>query len=189
MALRLSWKRMLLSIVKPWASIEYWVHRICGSASLEPINSALVELFMFILCFFAIPMKYPPPKDIVDPVCPLVSGWTEYDVSTHHLIIVRLYALKISGILISRLAYCSRRFSFTQSSSSGSQTLVERNDKDVYMYFLALDHANNNCATVWWRVLTRFPSSLFWLHSYLTVYMCSAAGDSAAQVSISTSLK
>ena len=100
MALRLSHKINLSLIVKPWALIKYQVHIICGSMLSAPINYALVELFTLILCFFAIPMTDSLPKDIVNLECPLMYGCAAYDASTHHLIIVRISALKISGILI-----------------------------------------------------------------------------------------
>ena len=125
-ALRLSWNRTLSSMLKPCASIKYWVHSIWGMASSSPINYASVELLALILCFFAIPVTEPLPSDMVSPVCPLVYGCAMYEASTHHLITFRLYALRISGILVVRRTYRRTLFNFPQSSFSGVRTLAVR---------------------------------------------------------------
>ena len=47
-SLRISCKSTLLSIVKPWASIKYQVHCICGSALLASISSVWLDLFALV---------------------------------------------------------------------------------------------------------------------------------------------
>jgi hypothetical protein len=101
----------------------------------------------------------PLPRDIVAPVCPLQLSRVAKEASTHHLITLRLSALRMSGRCIVHLMYLSSRLSFDQSSSSGFLTLVVRKATPDCMSFLALADANNSCATQWWNAIARFSSS------------------------------
>ena len=144
--LRLSWNRTHSLVVKPCSSIKYQFHIILGMASLAPINYDYVGILAFIFCFFAIPVTEPLPSDMVAPVGPLIPVCATYEASTHHLITVSLYVLRISGMLIVLHTYLRTRFYFLQSSSSGIRTLVVRKIA-VWISFCALGHANSTCAT------------------------------------------
>jgi hypothetical protein len=67
-ALRLSWKSMDYSTLKPWASTKYIVHIIAGEASSAPTNSDYVELRVLFFCFLDTPMIDPFPSAMVAPV-------------------------------------------------------------------------------------------------------------------------
>ena len=110
------------------------------------ISSALVELFALILFFVDIPVTDPLPNEMVAPMCPSMSGCEAYDTSTHHLIIVKLSDLKISGTLMVQRTWRTRHFNLPQSYSSGLQNLIVKKYTAVCMSFLALGHENNNWA-------------------------------------------
>ena len=168
-ALRLSWNRTIFFMVKHCALIKYQVYSIWGMESSAPISPASVELLASILCFLAIPVTDPIPSDMVDLVCPLISGCAVYEASTHHLINVRMYFLRISVKLIVCLTYCRTCFNFPQSSSSMICTLVVRKESVVCISFCFLWHANISWVTAWQNSVARFSSSFFWSLSSLMV--------------------
>ena len=132
----LSWNSMLLWILHPCASRKYRVYRIGHIKSSTEYISLSVELLPF--CFWRRDLLIiaPSPKDIIPPLCPLQSSWTANAASTHHLITCRLFAFRVK--LAPRVPYRYFRtlFNFPQSSSSGSFTLLQRNETGVWISLL-----------------------------------------------------
>ena len=65
-----------------------------------------------------------------------------YEVSTHHLMIVRMSACRIRGIYIVQQIYCRRRFRLLQLSSSGSRTMVLK--KSIFVFISLWDPGGKN---------------------------------------------
>ena len=62
-----------------------------------PTISYSVELLVFNFCFVEDEIGNPVPIDIPPPEFPLISRWTPYDTSTHHLNIPVPLALSVRG--------------------------------------------------------------------------------------------
>ena len=137
------------------------------SAILTSFDS--VELPIFSLFFLAMFTSAPLPIDIIAPVWPLQSQCTTYEASTHNMIMLRESAFMCLFIYRVPFSYISPCFSFTQSSSSGSFTLVVRNNINGSISGRARLHRNISCATLRWNCLACSSGSNFLLPSYPTV--------------------
>ena len=76
---------------------------------------------------------------MVPPVWSLMYPWTTYGTSKHHMIMLRLTSLKISGLYTLPRIYWSSCLNPPQLSSSSSCTIVVRNEIVVSISFL--DHS------------------------------------------------
>ena len=180
-----SWFNIFLSIPHTCASRKYLIHIICGISLSTPMSYSSVDLSVFSFCFFDILIINPrlfTPIDIFPPVCPRMSSWYAYDVSTHHFIKFTPSEFRISGNLIVRFIYLISLLRFFQSPSSGFLTLVVRKYISVSASFLHRIPVNNNCATTWWNACACVSSSNDCLLSYLMLKRFSAEGVSGVSV-------
>ena len=76
-------------------------------------------------------MGNPRHIDSPPPECLHMLGWTAKYASTHHLKIPLPLSLRIRGRVRVPLGYHISHTNFSQSSSSGSRTLIIKNDMDV----------------------------------------------------------
>ena len=73
----------------------------------------------------------------------------------------------VSFMYLVPLKYLSTLLNLTQSSSSGSFTLVAINKTSVCMSLLDLVLMNKNCATVWWNISALSLSNILYSSSTL----------------------
>jgi hypothetical protein len=106
--------------------MKYLVQQIAGMQSSTATSSASVELRVLSFCLVDVTMGNPRPNDSPPPVCPLISGCTAKDPSTHHLSMPVEAALNISGRVLVPQRYLIIWANLVQSSVSGSLTLVVR---------------------------------------------------------------
>ena len=125
-----------------------------------------------LIFFFDMLISDPQPRDIVAPLWPLMSPCTAYKASTHHLIKLRLSALKIRGMYIVLGRYWSNYLNLRQSSSSGSIILTARKAMDIWMYFINLIFVNRSCATLWCNYVACYLSNTFLSSSGYTYNIC-----------------
>ncbi len=78
--------------------MKYLVCRIGERAWLALTSSDLEELLVLILCLLEKLIAAPFPINIMAPVCPQQLSWTAWEASTHHRIVVRLSAERLSFI-------------------------------------------------------------------------------------------
>ena len=91
--------------------------------------------------------------DMMDTVFSLMYQCTSYKTSIHHLITLRLSALKISGMYIVSHRYWSNCRNLLQSSFSGSCTPIVSKVTAIWMYFLPLGITNRSCSKLWWNAV------------------------------------
>ena len=128
MELILSWYTMLSFMSYSCTSKKCHTHKTKYIASFTPITSTSVELLVLIFYFVLKFIGYPFPIDIVTLVWLRILECTVYEVSIYQLIILVPSASRVSlSVLVSRK---NRRYlpNFFKLSSSGSCTLVHRND-------------------------------------------------------------
>ena len=133
--------------------MKYLHHIIIPRASAILTSSASVELLVFSLCFLAVFTSAPLTIDIIAPVWPLQSQCTPYEASTHHLIMLRESAFICLFVCRVPFRYISPCSSFPQSSSSGSFTLVVRNEINSSISGRSCLHRKISCTTVQWNCL------------------------------------
>ena len=78
--------------------MQYLVCRIGERAWLALTSLDSEELLVLILCLLEKLIAAPFPNDIMAPVCPRQSLWTAWEASTHHPMVVRLSAERLSFI-------------------------------------------------------------------------------------------
>ena len=123
---------------------------------------------MLIFCFFDILISDPHTIDMMALLWPLISPRTAYKSSTHHLITLRLSALKIRGMYIFLRRYWINHHNLRQLSSSGSITLTVRKATDVCMSFITFRVLNRSCATLWCNAVDCYLSNIFFSSSGYT---------------------
>ena len=106
----------------PCSDRKFHVQIICPSTLFIPMSSDSVELHALIFCLDDVLKMLPVAKLIVSLVCPCMFGWTTYDVSTHHLIVLNSSANNMSIRSIILWIYLMIRMSFFQSSSLNFMT-------------------------------------------------------------------
>ncbi len=87
---------MFCSMEKPCASMKYLLCRIEERAWLALTSLDSEELLVLILCLSEKLIAAPFPMDIMAPVCPRQLSWTAWEASTHHRMVVRLSAERLS---------------------------------------------------------------------------------------------
>ena len=111
-----------------------------GTYSLTADTSDYVMIFVFILCFGALPCMIPTAQDIHPPVFPLMSSCTACDASMHVSNLRKSYYLIILWSFFVAFKQFSTLQSFPQSSLVGRWTLVHSKDirvsKSVYDHFV-----------------------------------------------------
>lgn len=132
-----------------------------GIASSTPTTLLSVELCVLSFCFHEKLIAIPLPKLTMAPDCPLQSSCTAYEASTHHFGSVIVSADNTNGICIVPLRYCSTRFSFPQSSSSGDFTLVVRKAVGVWISHRARPCTNTSLAVVRWKLAACSSGNFF----------------------------
>ena len=161
------------STVKHYISKNYCVQRNPGRFFFLLNNLQLLGL---IFCFFDMLICDPHPRDVMAPCWTLMSPCTIYKASTHHLIILRLSALKIRGIYIVPRRYWSNRCNLRQLSLSGSITFTSRKATDVWMSFISLRVVNISCDTLWCNDVACYLSNIFLSSSEYTSNIWSPVG-------------
>jgi len=81
--LLLSWYIVVVGMCSPCAARKCLDHSICHIESSIATNSASVELFVFNFCLLDVEYTVPFTRIIKIPLCILMSGCTEYELSTH----------------------------------------------------------------------------------------------------------
>ncbi len=76
--------------------MKYRVCRIEERAWLALTSLDLEELLVLNLCLLEKLIAAPFPMDIMAPVCPQQSSWTAWEALTHHCMVVRLSAERLS---------------------------------------------------------------------------------------------
>ena len=113
-ALMLYWRNLISSTAYTCTSTDYLDHRHCGKTLSATTILDSVEILPFILCFCNISIIYHDTMDIITPVCPLQSGSSAKDVSSHHLMTLKLTSLSMSGRFRVPLMYLSTITRFPQ---------------------------------------------------------------------------
>ena len=113
--------------------------------------------WFFLLCHVIYDLH---PRDMMAQFWPLMSPCTTYKASTHHLIKLKLSALKMSGMCIVLRRNWSNLHKLSQSSASGSIILAARKSTDVWMSFLTLRVVNISCATLWCNTVYCYLSNI-----------------------------
>ena len=151
---------MLSLMSYPCASRKCLTHKTKYIASFTPTTSASVELLVFIFCFVLMDIGHPLPIGIVAPVWLRMFGCTAYEASIHQLITLLPSASNVNlSSLVSRRNRRQRPI-FFPSSSSGSCTLVHKNEMARSKSGLVRLPRYNNCAVKWWNKIAEAGSSL-----------------------------
>ncbi len=98
----------------------------------------------------------PFPKDIIAPVCPWQLSWMTWMASTHHRMVVRLLAERLSFTWQVPQSYQRTLFSLPQPSFSGRFKHVMRKETAGCKSCLLHLHRKSNWATVWWKAWACF---------------------------------
>ena len=126
---------------------------------LLPLSRLLLISSHLVFCFRDISIVDPNPMDIIVPFCYLHSGFVSKGALTHHLMIIILSALSISGRHRVTLVYLVTLTNLSQSSSYGVLTMLHKKTMEMLMSFLDLDVTNSICATIWWDAVAHCLSS------------------------------
>ena len=139
-------------------------------------SSASVELLVFIFCFLEIDITAPSPIVILPPVWLLKSGWTAKAASTNHVIILVLFADKVSGIVLVPFKYFTKQSNLAASVKLGAFTLKHSVTTVGWMSGLDLLLINRHLATsVWNNSFDHWDS--FALSSVLNKLVLAGVGD------------
>ena len=98
---------------------------------------------MFSFCFIELKMGNPLPIDRPPPVVPLMFGCTANDPPIHHFSMPLLFSIRMSVWFLVPLIYFIIWTNLSQSSFSGSLTLVVSNEIVVHVSGMARLLANN----------------------------------------------
>ena len=137
----------------PCSDRKFWVQIICPSTSFIPISSDSVELHVLIFCFNNVLNVLPLPRVTVPLVCPRMFGWTAYNTSTHHLIVLNSSANNVSIRLIVPCIYLMSRTSFFQSSSLDFVTRVIKNTTATWISGCPRLLTKSSFTVMWWKFI------------------------------------
>ena len=115
------------------------------------ITSISMKLFVFI--YFMLKEKYTStlPRKIETLLWLLVSKWTSYDLSTHHLVKLNVSDQSIKYNIVVMLMYQPILFDFFYSSLYVSLNFLFRKSIAGCMSWYVLFIRINSCDTQWWN--------------------------------------